>query len=245
MARAPNLRAHCGSKQISLQSNPESIGRNSPRPARGRTILPPLCTLPFPSLLSRSCLQEIVMRHGMPLAIPWLLVLAGFLSAQERIPLPSPDSASAEALPPPTPTPVSPTSPPKPTLRLRCMLRLLRKLRGLRLFIHYRTLIPHYGPRRGLPTQSPGYDGAQPRINDACFWLGVEGLLWWTKNQVRPSRLLTTGPGLPGSQPGNLGMPGTTSLGGPLNFRCGWRYRRLCRRLCSRSIAFSAWMAAC
>jgi hypothetical protein len=46
------------------------------------------------------------------------------------------------------------------------------------------------------------------------FWMGAEGLLWWTKNQPLPVPLITTGPASQGDNAGNLGMPGTVSLNG-------------------------------
>jgi len=53
---------------------------------------------------------------------------------------------------------------------------------------------------------------------DPMFWCGVGGLLWWTKNQPLSVPVVTTGPASEGSSAGNLGMPGTTSLNGPLNY---------------------------
>src|SRR5262249_15366862 len=50
------------------------------------------------------------------------------------------------------------------------------------------------------------------------FWIGVEALLWWAKNQPLSVPLVTTGPGSQGANAGNLGMPGTISLNGPLHY---------------------------
>jgi hypothetical protein len=51
-----------------------------------------------------------------------------------------------------------------------------------------------------------------------CFWIGVEGLVWWTKNQPLPIPIVTTGPASQGSNAGSLGAPGTASLNGSLNY---------------------------
>src|SRR5207248_591859 len=50
------------------------------------------------------------------------------------------------------------------------------------------------------------------------FWVGVEALLWWTKNQPLPVPLITTGPSSLGDSAGNLDAQGTVSLNGPLHF---------------------------
>lgn len=159
------------------------------------------------------------MRHGMPLAIPWLVVFAGVLPAQERVPLPAPDPVPAELLPPPTPStgsqaPAPPTGPPQPY-----------------------PLPPSTEPAAPAPS-SPPPDFASPYppppglfsspnappisvpnpINNPNLWLGIEGLAWWTKNQPLSVPIVTTGPASQGANAGNLGMPGTTSLDGPLNF---------------------------
>jgi hypothetical protein len=55
-------------------------------------------------------------------------------------------------------------------------------------------------------------------ITNPNFWFGIEGLAWWTKNQPLSVPLVTTGPASQGANAGNLGMPGTTSLDGPLNY---------------------------
>jgi hypothetical protein len=53
---------------------------------------------------------------------------------------------------------------------------------------------------------------------DPSLWVGVEGLLWWTRNQPLPVPVITTGPVSQGAFAGNIGVPGTTSLNGPLNY---------------------------
>jgi hypothetical protein len=53
---------------------------------------------------------------------------------------------------------------------------------------------------------------------DPGFWIGFDGLLWWTKNQPLHVPLITTGPASQGANAGSLGAPGTTSLNGPLQF---------------------------
>jgi len=55
-------------------------------------------------------------------------------------------------------------------------------------------------------------------IDNPNFWLGVDGLVLWTKNQPLPVPIVTTGPASQGANAGNLGMPGTTSLDSPLNY---------------------------
>jgi hypothetical protein len=55
-------------------------------------------------------------------------------------------------------------------------------------------------------------------LHNPTFWIGVEGLLWWTKNQPLSVPLITTGPASQGANAGNLGVPGTVSLNGPLDF---------------------------
>jgi hypothetical protein len=57
------------------------------------------------------------------------------------------------------------------------------------------------------------------------LWLGLEGLLWWTKGQPLSVPLVTTGPAYQGASAGNLGMPGTTSLDGPLNYGVSGGFR--------------------
>jgi hypothetical protein len=55
-------------------------------------------------------------------------------------------------------------------------------------------------------------------IDNPTVWFGVEGLIWWTKSQPLGIPVVTTGPGSQGASAGNLGMPGTTSLNGPLDY---------------------------
>jgi hypothetical protein len=50
------------------------------------------------------------------------------------------------------------------------------------------------------------------------FWIGVDGLVWWTKNQPLPVPVVTTGPASQGAAAGNLGAPGTSSLNGRLDY---------------------------
>jgi hypothetical protein len=56
------------------------------------------------------------------------------------------------------------------------------------------------------------------RASNPSIWLGVEGLLVWTKNQPLSVPVITTGPASQGANAGNLGAPGTTSLNGPLDY---------------------------
>jgi hypothetical protein len=164
------------------------------------------------------------MRKGMPLAIACLVVVAGMLPAQapEQIALPAPDPGSGptETLPSPrppsgppqpyTPPPASYAQPPGP----------YGPPPG-----PYSPPPPGYyppppgGPYGGYPPPPPGpppwvvFDS----ITNPCFWVGLDGLVFWTKNQPLSVPLITTGPAWEGPFAGNLGMPGTTSLDGPLN----------------------------
>ena len=55
-------------------------------------------------------------------------------------------------------------------------------------------------------------------VGNPHFWVGVEALLWWTKNQPLPVPVITTGPASQGANAGNLGVPGTTSLDSRLGY---------------------------
>lgn len=143
------------------------------------------------------------MRHGVPLAIAFLLAGAGLSRAQELVPLPTPDPAPAGSVAPPLsgppsgpPQPYVPPPPPPPP--------------GPSLL---------YPPPPGLyppPAAPPLF--VPPSSTNPNFWAGVEGLLWWTKNQPVAVPLVTTGPASQGANAGSLGAPGTTPLGGPLDF---------------------------
>lgn len=149
------------------------------------------------------------MRHGIAIAVVCLLA-AGSLPAQERIPLPPPDPASAEPpataqpapylLPPIAPAPQP--GPPPPSY----------------------VPPPPYSP---YPPPPGGYAAPPPytsppllrdHAGDPLFCVGIEGLVWWTKNQPLSVPLATTGPASQGASAGNLGAPGTTSLNGPLDY---------------------------
>lgn len=141
------------------------------------------------------------MRQGMSLAIAWLFFLAGALAAQERIPLPSPDPGPAGEAPlsPPAPVPQGPALPPPPPFGSG----------GL-------PLDPPYPPALYPPGASP-YLAANPP-DSPCFWIGLEALIWWEKNQPVGVPLVTTGPASQGASAGNLGAPGTTVLDGSLDY---------------------------
>lgn len=159
------------------------------------------------------------MRHGMPLAIPWLIIIAGFLPAQERIPLPAPDPFPPELLPPPLPSPSSQTQAP-PTDPSQSYTP-----PPVSTAPEPSPIYPPQGPYTPNPP-SPGLYPPPPAppvfvpnpIKNPNFWLGVEGLVWWTKNQPLPVPIVTTGPAYQGANAGNLGMPDTTSLDSPLNY---------------------------
>jgi hypothetical protein len=55
-------------------------------------------------------------------------------------------------------------------------------------------------------------------FTNPSFWIGLDGLLWWTKNQPLSVPIVTTGPAAQGASAGSLGMPGTTSLDSPFNY---------------------------
>lgn len=160
------------------------------------------------------------MRHGMPLAIPWLVLVAGLLPAQERIPLPRPDPAPVEELSPPTPSfpnalpPAPPPGPPQP----------YTPPSGSNL-----APPPPFYPPLGPDAPYPAPPGAYPPVavspfslpnpvTNPNFWFGIEGLVWWTKDQPLSVPVVTSGPASQGANAGNLGMPGTTSLDRPLDY---------------------------
>lgn len=156
------------------------------------------------------------MRHGMPLAIPWLVIVAGFLPAQERIPLPRPDPGPAELAPPPSSLPIAPAPapppgppspyPPPPGSALASP----------------PPLYPALGPDSPYPAPpdlyTPPYLLPNP-VTNPNFWLGIQALVWWSKSQPLSIPVVTTGPASQGANAGNLGAPGTTSLDSPLD--CG------------------------
>ncbi len=152
------------------------------------------------------------MSRGTLLAIASLLLLAGSLSAQEVLPMPAPNPRLAPAPPnaldaqnlappvgPPQPYvsaqgPSAPPGPPWPTSP-------------------YAPPPPPYAPLPYPPPLALRDPGGNPD-----FWVGIEGLVWWSKNQPLAIPVVTTGPASQGSSAGNLGMPGTTSLNGRLNY---------------------------
>jgi DNA-binding CsgD family transcriptional regulator len=73
-------------------------------------------------------------------------------------------------------------------------------------------------PYPSIPQLADAYDAPAWVVRDPAanpvFWIGVEGLVWWTKSQPVPTFLVTTGPASQGASTGNLGQPGTTSLNG-------------------------------
>ncbi len=159
------------------------------------------------------------MRHEMPLAIACLVVVAGILPAQERIPPPAPDPAPpGSLLPPPSPlssqNPPPPTGPPQPYSPPPGP-----DARQPAPFYPPPGPYSPYPPPPGVypPPSPPPFILPNP-IDNPNLWLGVEGLVWWTKNQPLSVPLVTTGPASQGASAGNLGMPGTTSLDSPLNY---------------------------
>lgn len=67
------------------------------------------------------------------------------------------------------------------------------------------------------PPASPALLFKDPAGNPT-FWIGFEGLVWWTRSQPLNVPLITTGPASQGDNAGNLGAPGTRSLNGPLQY---------------------------
>jgi hypothetical protein len=163
-------------------------------------------------------IKEDEMYQAKLYAIACLLLAAGMVPAQQQGslgspavapaapalgPLPTPEagpSATGPALGPP-PTPASPPPGTAP---------------------YY--LVPGVYPPPYPPP--PGYVAVAPAApiivgdpaHNPAVWVGIEALLWWTKNQPQPIPLITTGPASEGPNAGNLGQPGTTSLNGPLHF---------------------------
>lgn len=159
------------------------------------------------------------MRHGMPLAIPWLVIVAGFLPAQERIALPPPDPVREEMLPPPSPAPASqdaspPNSPPPPDAPPSNS----EPAPPAPFAAPADPLTPCPPPSALYPPPNLPPVFVPNPINNPGFWFGIEGLDWWTKNQPLSVPLITTGPATQGANAGNLGMPGTTSLDSPLQY---------------------------
>jgi hypothetical protein len=139
------------------------------------------------------------MSRHLPILVASLLIGGGLVQAQERI-LPPPTEAPPAAAPAP-PAPPPPLSPPPPL----------------------------YPPPGGYPLSPPppgGYDaitsqrlfGGRSSEEPPCFWIGVDALLWWTKNQPVGVPLVTTGPASQGASAGSLGAPGTASLNGRLGY---------------------------
>ncbi len=157
------------------------------------------------------------MRHRMPLAIACLLIVAGILPAQERIPLPPPDPDPPGG--PSTPTldarsyqaPAPPNGPPQP----------YAPPPGPDSLPPGSFPYSPYAPPGGVYAPGPYYPHPiflHGSPDNPAFWIGFEALVWWTKNQPLSVPIVTTGPASQGANAGNLGMPGTTSLNGPLDY---------------------------
>jgi hypothetical protein len=187
------------------------------------------------------------MRHGWISAVACLLFISGLLPAQERIPLPPPDPTPAGAapalLPSPSPAPAQagppgapPTNPPPPPPG------------GPQLTSPAPPLYPppYPPPPPGFYAGPPPYPAPGPfrsstasdcsadsaitgplrrsgvvfrdPVGDPGIWIGLEGLLWWSKGQPLSVPLITTGPASQGANAGNLGAPGTVSLNDKLDY---------------------------
>jgi hypothetical protein len=168
------------------------------------------------------------MRHAMPLAIPWLVVVAGLLPAQERISLPAPDPAPpGELLPPPspqnaqTPAPLTNTPPPYAPPPGSAAPPPGPYYPPPGPYGPYPAPGPYglYPPPPGAYPPPPSIPYFLPNpVNNPTIWFGLEGLVWWSKNQPVSVPLVTTGPASQGASAGSLGMPGTTSLDNALNY---------------------------
>jgi hypothetical protein len=150
------------------------------------------------------------MRITLLLAVAVLLFGADILSAQTQTPLLPSDAPStvSPSLPPPSAVPQAPppAGPPQPLYGPAPS--------------SYPSPPPIYPPPPGVypapaPYPPPAVIIAEP--GNPGFWIGFEGLLWWTKNQPLPVPVITTGPAAQGAGAGSLGAPGTTSLDGPLH----------------------------
>jgi Putative beta barrel porin-7 (BBP7) len=164
------------------------------------------------------------MRPGIPLAIAFLLVAAGILPAQERILAPAPDPGPGSAsIPPNTQSvqnPPPPVGPPQPYVPGQAPTPLPPPpgpyppppAPG-----PYPPYTPPPPPLYGPPAYPQPVALIDPHGNPP-FWAGVEGLVWWSKNQPLSIPVVTTGPASQGANAGNIGAPGTTSLDGRLNY---------------------------
>ena len=85
---------------------------------------------------------------------------------------------------------------------------------------------PTVAPQLLPPNPPPGVGPSVGPVPVVCEvlvwnpdqWLGVEGLIWWTKGQPLSVPVLTTGPASQGSSAGNLGVPGTIPIRSPLDY---------------------------
>ena len=181
------------------------------------------------------------MRYGIPLFIFCLFVpVSASLQAQGDLPLPAPDPGRQPGLlgQPPmpylrrhlafrsatvaigSPDSTDPTGPDlypqdSPIYLIRLHHRIPRR---------DRTVLTTNPPPPGYGDSPPPPGWALPVIlrgdpaTDPSFWLGAEALVWWSKSQPLPVPLITTGPASQGLNAGGLGVPGTVSLNGPLNY---------------------------
>jgi hypothetical protein len=162
------------------------------------------------------------MRYGKLLSFACVLAATGGLPAQQpgalgpppTAPLPSSAPALGPAptpLAPPAPPPTAPVVGPPPTPDGPAPTS---------------SLPPGYVPSPAyvippgayVPVAPPAPDIIGDPAHNPAVWVGVEGILWWSKNQSLPIPLITTGPASQGASAGNLGVPGTASLNGPLHF---------------------------
>jgi hypothetical protein len=166
--------------------------------------------------------KESTMRREIMFAGVCLLAVAGWVPAQERVPLPPPDGGAAQPAPaqplPGSPVPVVPGSP--------------QRLSSPAPGPYPAAPAPAYPPPGAYPVYPPPpppaiYEAPPPLrptvflhdpAGNPIFWMGVDGLIWWSKSQPLSVPLLTTGPASQGATAGNLGAPGTVSLDGPLDY---------------------------
>jgi hypothetical protein len=153
------------------------------------------------------------MKSTFAISAVYLLIGLGVVQAQERVPLPTPEpvatgtdvSPSAPGLPrpPETSVPLSPSASPS----------------GTYVPPPLAPYPPHPAPPVYIaPPTCVGPAWSDDPASSSCCWIGLEGLLWWVKNQPLSVPVVTTGPASQGAAAGGIGVPGTASLTSPLNF---------------------------
>ncbi len=151
------------------------------------------------------------MRFILPATLYCLIVGAGSVYAQERVPPPPPEPISPNGQSAQPSTPFSPPASLTPPVQIPAPLN------------PYAAPAPYppYGPPPGA--YGPMYGPPPPRFtrgdvaSNPNFWFGVESLIWWSKRQPLSTPIITTGPAS-GDNPGGIGAPGAVSLNSPLRY---------------------------